>query len=80
MDDATKKKISEAMKGRAPINKGKRMPKAQRVKISEALTGRVMSDEWRRRMSLAKIGKKRGPMSDKQRRAISRGMKRSFAE
>lgn len=67
-DEATKRKISEALQGRefseetrrrfAEGQRGNSIPDRVRVKISEALTGRKKSEETRRRMSRSTAGEK----------------------
>lgn len=78
MDEETKLKISKSLKGRVPWNAGMTMPKSFGKKISKALKGRVIDDEWRRKMSEAKLGVKRGPHTKKHKKAISEGMRRHF--
>lgn len=60
----SKKKLSEAHKGRPSWNKGVPLSESQRLKMSEALKGRVSprkgaqcTEEQRKRMSEAHIGK-----------------------
>lgn len=49
---------------------GKHHTEETKRKIGNANRGRVISKEGRERMSLAKLGKKRGPMSEETRRKI----------
>lgn len=58
MSDATKHKISEALKGRQAWNKGKSMSYETRKKMSETRKGVRLSDEIRAKMSESKKGTK----------------------
>ena len=50
----TRKKISEANKGKAPWNKGKTPSEETRKKISESLKGKTHSTETRKKISEAR--------------------------
>lgn len=58
--DATRKKLSDALKGNC---NGKRVPFSDehRAKLSKAATGRTYSEETRAKMRVAKLGKKQSP-------------------
>lgn len=80
--EETKKKISEAMKGRISWNKCKHLgPLSEETKrkISEAHKGKKLSEETRRKMSDAKKGRvsnmKGCKLSEETRRKISEAMK-----
>lgn len=53
VSEETRKKLSEAMKGREP----KPMSEETRQKLSNSLKGRVFSDEWKQRLSASLTGK-----------------------
>ena len=75
----TRKRISEAAKGRTPPNKGKHLSEELRRKISEATKGRTSSEELRRKISEATKGRtspnKGKSMSEETRRKMSESHK-----
>ena len=80
--EETKKKISEAEKGRIPWNRGKHLgplPEETKRKISEAHKGKKISEEARRKMSEAKKGRvsnmKGCKLSEETRRKMSEAKK-----
>ena len=58
VSEETKRKISKAMKGQEPWNKGKMgvYSKATKRKMSESQKGKKFSEEHRRKMSEAQKG------------------------
>ena len=88
--EETKRKISEAGKGRVAWNKGKKLSKEHKRKMSEAhkgnlgyWTGKKLSKEHKQKMSKAlegkspwNKGKKLGPRSGETKRKISEGHRR----
>lgn len=73
--EETKKKISEAMKGRISWNKGKHLgplSEETRKRISEAHKGKKISEETKRKISEAHKGKK---LSEEHRRKLSEANK-----
>lgn len=99
--EETKRKISEAHKGKprgtfseawrqhlSEANVGKHHGKRSEEwckKISESRKGKTASEETRRKMSVSRLGKKRGPygpngtMGEEQRCNISAGLKRFYS-
>ena len=49
----TRRKMSEAQKGRSAWNKGKHLSDETRIKMSEARKGRTFTEEWRIKLSEA---------------------------
>ena len=72
MSDDTRKKISEANKGRPSPMKGVTLSEETRRKISEAKKGHIVTDETRRKMAEAMKGKHH---TDETRQKISEAMK-----
>ena len=70
--DATKRKMSEAAKGRVPHNKGKKLSPEQIERLRQANIGRRLSDEIRVKMSLAHKGRKHSPEAIENMRAAKR--------
>lgn len=66
--EETRRKLSEALKGRTLSDEWKR-------KLSEANKGKTLSEEHKRKLSEAKKGKKRGPLSEEHKRKISEARK-----
>ena len=56
VSDSTRKKLSEAMKGKPSPNKGKHHTEETKKKMSEAMKGKPKSDEAKKRMREAKKG------------------------
>ena len=69
MSEETRRKISEAKKGRT-------FSEEHRRKISEAIKGKHLSAEHRRKISESNKGKKRAPFSEETRRKMSEAHKR----
>lgn len=59
------------------ITKGETHSPEACARISKSLTGKTKSEQHKRNISIAMQGRKRGPMSEEQKRAISEGRKRS---
>ena len=73
--DQTRKKMSDAAKGRTNKNKGKTPAPETRQKISESLKGRPLSPERRRKISESLKGRKCKPRSPEARRKLSEANK-----
>ncbi len=78
--EETKKKISEAMKGKPAHNKGKPMSEEQKKKLSEINKGKHLSEEHRSKISRAHKGEKH-PMfgkhhSEESKKKISESIKK----
>lgn len=71
-DYGTKKKISEALKGREVWNKEKKLSVEHREKLSVAHKGRKMPEEIRRKISETLRGKR---LSEERKKKISQGLK-----
>ena len=74
--EETKKKISEANKGRITWNKGLTLSEETRKKMSEAKKGKIVSEETRKKMSEAHKGL---TLSAETRRKLSEAAKRRHA-
>lgn len=77
--DETRRKISEAMKGKPSHNKGKLMSEEQKKKMSESQKGKHHSEETKKKMSISRKGRT-GPnkgktMSEEQKKKISESLK-----
>ena len=71
--DETRRKISEAKKGKTSPRKGVTPSEETRKKMSEAAKGRTFSEESRRKLSESHKGKH---LSEEHRRKISEALKR----
>ena len=71
-DEETRRKMSEAKKGKPPHNKGKSISVEQKAKLSEALKGKPLSEETRAKMSEAQKGK---TLSEEHRQKMSEAKK-----
>jgi hypothetical protein len=71
--EESKRKMSEAKKGKSGPNKGKHFSEEHKRKISEAKKGKHRSEETRKKMSEAKKGKH---LSEETRKKISETLKR----
>jgi hypothetical protein len=83
------KKISKAKKGKTPnirdrkewaekiraTNTGHEVSEETRLKISNSCKGKTHSEEMNRQKSERQMGRKRGPMSEEQKRKISETLK-----
>lgn len=85
--EETRRKISEANRGKPSQNKGKPMSEEQKRKISEAHKGKPSgnkgkhhSEEAKRRMSEAHKGKKKPSFSEEHRRKLSEKSKAYWAK
>ena len=84
--DDVKKKISEHTKGKNNPFYGKHHTEESKKKMSNALKGNKShlghkhSDETRQKMRLAKLGKKRGPWTDAERKAHMEAIERKRKE
>jgi len=77
LSEETKKKMSEAKKGKKRIFSEEHKKNISKGKIGHKgyWEGKELSEETRAKMSAAKKGKKKGPISEKRRQAIINGIK-----
>ena len=77
--DETRRKISEAMKGKPSHNKGKPMSEEQKKKMSESQKGKHHSEETKKKMSISRKGRtspnKGKTMSEETKKKISESLK-----
>lgn len=70
ISDETRRKMSDALKGRTSPMKGQHHSADTKQKMSDTLKGKTRSNETRKKMSEAKKGKKRKPFSEEHRRKM----------
>ena len=77
--DETRRKISDAMKGKPSHNKGKPMSEEQKKKMSESQKGKHHSEETKKKMSISRKGRtspnKGKMMSEETKKKISESLK-----
>lgn len=80
MNKETKRKISEALKGKSSWNKGIPCSIETKKKLSKVLTGRIHSKESRKKMSISQTGRKASEQTKKLMSSKQKGRKdtRSF--
>lgn len=72
--EESKKKMSEAGKGRTPTNKGTPLTDEQKEKLSKAMTGRKLSEEHKKKVS--PLGRKHSEETKRKIGDAHKGMKR----